>query len=101
VLALYRQRFPSFVGDAIAAAAALPRPLHPAAPHQLTRLEAIERRVERGQREPERALAAALEPAGDLIPMQRFVLDQRQDDQIGAALLRRVEGAAIGWAGSY
>jgi len=54
VVALGRERRSPLAGDAVVAAATLPGTLDPAATDQIAILEAIERRIERGEREPQR-----------------------------------------------
>src|SRR5262245_19616964 len=95
VVALDGERLAALVGDAIAAPPPLPRTLDPPAAHEVALLEAIERRIQRGEREPERPLRSPLDPAGDFIAVQRLVLDEREDHEIGTPLFCSVNGAGI------
>src|SRR5690242_45738 len=54
VLALGCERPAPLVGDAIAAPAALAGALDPSAAHEIALLEPVERRIQGGEREPER-----------------------------------------------
>ena len=83
------------VGDAVVAASALPGPLHPAPANQPALFEAIERGVERSEREAERAVRPLFDLAGDVVAVQRLFVDEREDQQIGAAFLCRIDRRAI------
>src|SRR5204863_4841049 len=85
---------PARLGDAIVAAAPLsclldPSPFDPAA-----LLEAVERGVERRQGEAQAAAGAGLDQLGDRVTVAALVLDDRQDDDLGAAFLGFVERSA-------
>src|SRR5262249_47802392 len=60
-----------------------PPPLNPAA-----FLEAVEERIERGDAKRDDAARADLDQLAQVVAMPRLVLDERQDQQLGAALLQ-------------
>src|SRR5262249_31320238 len=72
----------------VVAPAALPRLLDPAALNPAAFLEAIEQRVERRDAGLEHAARAELDELAEVVAMARLVLDERQDQQFGAALLQ-------------
>ena len=87
-------------GDAVIAAPPLaglfdPSPLDPPA-----LFHAVERRVERGQREAEVAVRSLLDQLRNLVAVMPLVLDHGQDEDLGAALLGFVQGPAIRHGGS-
>jgi hypothetical protein len=75
-------------------ATALSGLLDPAAGDPPPLLEPVERGVERRQGEGQRPVRPLLDAAGDLVAVQVVVLDQRQDQQLGAAAFRLIEGRA-------
>src|SRR5207248_7111141 len=80
------ERAASVGGEAVEAAAARAGALHPAAVNQAAPLQAVERRVERGDMEGERAVRAALDQLGELVAVAVALLEQREDEGLGAAL---------------
>src|SRR5688572_15002718 len=74
-------------GKPVVAAAALARLFDPAALDPASLLQPVEQRVERGDMKAEHALGAGLDQLAQLVAVPRLVLDQRQDQQLGAALL--------------
>src|SRR5262249_52307748 len=97
--ALLGKHFPARLGDPIVAAASLPRLLDPPSLDPAAILHAVERRVQGRQREPDAAARSLLDQLADLVPVVAFVLDEREDDDLGAALLRFFDGASRGHAG--
>src|SRR5262245_19809171 len=95
ILALTRQHPPAAVGNPIASAAALPRPLDPSPADPAALLEAVERFVERRQREAQRAPRSRLDPARNFVAVERLLLDERENQQVGAALFRGVDGGVL------
>src|SRR5205809_768868 len=59
----------------------------------------VERGVERGQREAEAAGGPRLDQLGDLVAVVPFVLDDRQDHDLGAAFLGLVNRSSRCHAG--
>src|SRR5262245_53655106 len=97
---LLGQHFPSRFGDPVVAPPALagfldPSPLDPPA-----LLHAIERGVERGQREAEIATGSLLDQLRNLVAVMPVVFDDRENEDFGAALLGFVYGPAIRHDGS-
>ena len=95
VFALRRQHRAAAVGDAVIAAAALARLLHPSALDQRALFEAIERGVERRHREVHRAAGSQLDLPPDLVAVVIRFVDQREDEEIGAAFLGGVDGGPV------
>src|SRR5690349_6185137 len=85
--AFARQDLAAFARDPVVAALALSGFLDPAAFDQAAVLEAIERRVERSDVIAEGAVGALADEPGDIVAVARLILDQRQDQEIGAAFL--------------
>src|SRR5262249_6276184 len=65
----------------------LPSLLDPAPLEDAPLLELVEERVERGRVVAHDARGARGDELGDLVPVARPVLDEREDQQLGAALL--------------
>src|SRR5262249_60069359 len=84
------------VGDAVVAAPPLARFFDPPSPNPAAIFEAVQRRVERGEREAEPAIRARLDELRDLVPVVALVLDDREDHELGAALLGFVDRTAAG-----
>src|SRR5262245_33166982 len=87
-LALLGEDAPAGGGDAVVAAPALaglldPPSLEPAALFQL-----VEERIEGGDLETDGAVGLALGHLADLVAVARPLLEQGEDDQLGAALLQ-------------
>ena len=80
-LALGREHGASFGRDAIVAAAALARPLHPSPANQLALPEPVERGVERREREMQRAAGTLLDLARDVVAVQIAIVDEREDQR--------------------
>src|SRR3954453_9194412 len=91
--ALLGEHLPAGLGDAVVAAAALAGLLDPAALDPAAVLEPVEGRVEGGEREAQPAIGPLLDQLRDLVPVVALVFDNREDDQLGAALLRFLECA--------
>ncbi len=84
-LALGREHGLPGVGDSVVAPPALARSLDPAAADETAFFEAIQRGVQRGQREPQRPARAVLDVAGDVVTMQRTLVNERQNQEVCAA----------------
>src|SRR2546427_6338531 len=72
----------------VVAAAALSRFFYPAALNPPALLEAIQQRVERGDAKLEDSLRARLNELAEVVAMPRLILDEREDQQLGAALFQ-------------
>src|ERR1051325_6610731 len=81
------ERLPALRGEPVVAAAALAGLLHPAAGDHAALLEAVEQRVERGDVEAEDAAGAGLDQLPQLVAVAGLVLQQGEDQELGAALL--------------
>src|SRR5712691_2123329 len=75
------------VGEPVIAAAALARPLDPASRHPAALLQPVQQRVQRSDVELDHPLAAPLDLLADVVSVPWPPLQQRQDEQLGAALL--------------
>src|SRR5688572_6548785 len=82
--ALPLQHLAALGGQLVEAAAALARFLEPPALDETALLEAVEHRVERGNLEADGALRARFDQLADLVPVPLPVLQQRQDQHLGA-----------------
>src|SRR6266850_5469625 len=71
----------------VVAAAALRRLLDPATLDEPPRLEAIEKGIERGDVEAERAARPRLDELADLVAVAGALLDEREDEKLGGAFL--------------
>jgi hypothetical protein len=71
--------------DAIAAAPARPGALDPAALDEAAILEPVQRRIERRDVEAELALRPLTDQPADVVAVPGLVLDERQDQDVGAA----------------
>src|SRR6267143_730710 len=80
--------------DAVVAAAALIRFLHPASLNQGALFELVEGGVERREVEGERAARSLVNQLDELVAVARLVLEEREDDQFGGPLLGFPDGAA-------
>ena len=100
VFALFRQDRAAGLGDAVVAAPALAGLLDPASLDPAAVLEAVERGVERREREAEVAAGALFDQLRDLVAVVRFVLDHREDHDFGAAFLGLVDRSALCHAGT-
>src|SRR3954471_1216825 len=87
VIALRGQHLAAFRSQPIEAPAALARLLDPASRDPAALLEAVEQRVQRGHLELQPPAGSLLDQLADLVAMPRAGLDQRQDQQLGAAFL--------------
>src|SRR5882762_626207 len=88
VVTLCGEHVPAFGGQAVEAAPALARLLDPLARDPPALLEAIEEGIEGGDLELEAAAGACLDQLADLVAVARARLDERQDQQLGAAFLQ-------------
>src|SRR5689334_1912737 len=95
LIALRGEPRPSRIRDPVVAAATLAGLFDPAAADQAAFFEAIERGVERSEREAERARRSLLDPPPNLVAVERFLIEQRQDEEIRAALLRRFQRRSL------
>jgi hypothetical protein len=82
-------------GEAVEAAAARARLLDPAALDEAAALEAIERRVERGDMELQGASRPCVDQLGDLIAVAIALLEEGEDQGFGAALAQLAVGAGF------
>ena len=82
-------------GDPGITATSLAGLLDPAAFDQRALFEAIERGIKRRHREPHRAAGPDLDLASDLVAVVIGFVDQRQDEEIGAAFLGGFNGGPI------
>src|SRR5688500_6931635 len=92
VFSLRSQYGAAAVGNAVIAPAPLAGFLHPAALDQAALLEAIQRRVQRRHGEPDRAVGSELDLPADLIAVMVGLVDQGEDEEIGAAFFGGVDG---------
>src|SRR5262245_21660573 len=74
-------------GQAVEAPAPLPRLLDPAPLHEATPLQPVQQRIERRRVEAHAALGALLDQPADLVAVPQPLPDDRQDEELGAALL--------------
>src|SRR5437870_13552234 len=74
--------------ELVVAAAALARLLDPAPLNPAALLEAVEQRIQRRDAEAEHAARARLDQLAQLVAVARLRFDERQDEQLGAALLQ-------------
>src|SRR5258706_5823574 len=86
--ALLREHLPARSGEAVVAAAALPGALDPAPVDQPLVFEAVEGRVERRGMERDRAAGTLVDEAADVVPVPLPLVEQRQDQDLGAAALK-------------
>ena len=87
VFALRGEHGAAAFGDAVIAPAALARLFDPSALDQRALLEPIERGVERRHREMHRAVRSQLDLPPDLVAVVIRFVDEREDEEIGAAFL--------------
>src|SRR3954467_3173314 len=92
--ALLDEHAPPRVGNPVVAAAALAGLFHPPALDPAAIFEAIERRVERGERELQAAAGPLLDQLGDLVAVMALVFDDGENHDLGAAFLGFVERAS-------
>src|SRR5262249_76098 len=74
-------------GEAVVAAAPLTGLLDPGPGQPAAALQAVEQRVQRGDGVRDDAVRAALDELPDLVPVAPPVLEEREDEQLAAALL--------------
>src|SRR5262249_47449083 len=86
--ALPRQHLLAGAGDPVVAPAPLPGLLDPFALQPAALLETVEERVQRGDVEADHAAGAGGDELRDLVAVARAGLDEREDEQLGAALLQ-------------
>src|SRR5262245_59662208 len=72
----------------VVAAAALTRPLDPAALDPAALLEAIQQRIQRRDAELQHTARARFDQLAEVVAVARLILDERQDEQLGASLLQ-------------
>src|SRR3982751_6388312 len=87
VITLRGEHLAAFCRQPIKAPAALAGLLDPPSRDPAALLEPIEQRVERGHFELQPPAGSLLDQLADLVAMARASLDERQDQQLGAALL--------------
>src|SRR5215218_8687714 len=75
-------------GQPVIAAAPLASLLDPATLNPAALLQAIEQRIERGDAEPYGAVRPRFDDLADLVAVAWPVLDERQDQHLGAALFQ-------------
>ena len=85
--ALARQHSSTLRGELVEAATALSRLLDPAPFEQALALEPVKHGIERRDVEHQRATGSLFDEFADLIAMARPILDERHDQQLGAAFL--------------
>src|SRR5215204_2142756 len=88
VIALCGQHAPAVGRDAVEAPPALARFLHPPARDPAALLEAIEQRIQGCDLEVQPAVRALVDQLADLVAVAGAGFDQREDEQLGAALLQ-------------
>src|SRR5829696_3780611 len=88
VVALRGEDLPPFGGEPVEAAAALARLLDPLAGDPAALLQAVEEGIQRCHLELQAAAGSLLDQLADLVTVPRTRLDQRQNQQLGAALLQ-------------
>src|SRR5918993_4417529 len=81
-----RQHLATGCGQRVIAPASLAGALHPSPLDPAAVLESIQQRVERGRLEPDLPVRALVDQLADLIAVTGAVLQQREDEQFGAAL---------------
>src|SRR5262245_36252821 len=86
-LALRREELAAAGRDAVAAPPALVRLLYPASLNQAALFEFVERGVERGEVERQRAVGSFVDQLHELVAMTRCVLEKRQHDEFCGPLL--------------
>ena len=91
VLALCGQDFAAGLGDPVVAPAPLPGLFDPAAGDPAAGFHAVQRRVQRGQREREHAVGSELDLPADLVAVEAVVFDEREDQELGGAPLGLVK----------
>src|SRR5688500_1199761 len=87
VVALFGEYAAAGVGNAVVAPPALSGLLDPAAFDPAAILEPVQRGVERGEGEAQAAAGPFGDQPGDLVAVVMLVLDDGEDDQLGAAFL--------------
>src|SRR6266545_999604 len=75
-------------GQPVIAAPALPGLLNPAAQNPAALFQSIEQRVEGGDAEFQHAARSRLDQLAEVVAVSRLILEQREDQQLGAALLQ-------------
>src|ERR1044072_6117021 len=73
--------------EAVVAPAALSRLLNPAAENPAALLESIQQRVERRDAKFQQAARSHLDQLAQVVAVPRLILEQRQDEELGAPLL--------------
>src|SRR6185503_15214169 len=86
--ALFGEHLAAGPRDAVVAAAALSGLLHPPAADPAAPLEAVQQRIQGRHREAHVPARARLDQLRHLVAVAGPVLDQREDHQLGAALLQ-------------
>jgi len=86
-VALLGQHLPALRGQAVQPPPALAGFLRPPPFDPLALLEPVEQGLERGDVEPQRPVRSRLDQLADVVPMPGPVLDQGEDEQLGAAFL--------------
>jgi hypothetical protein len=76
---------------------ALAGALHPAPLQPSPRLEPVEQGIERGDLESDPAVRSLIDQPADLVAVARSVLDQGQNEQLGAAFLQFAVEARQGY----
>src|SRR5262245_25211777 len=95
IFALRGQHPASGIGDAVMTAAALTGFFDPAPANPPAILEPVERRVQRGEREPERPARSFVDLPPDLVAVQAALLDERENQDLGAAFLGLVDRSTL------
>src|SRR5689334_15924527 len=93
LLALRRENMTAGLCDRVVAAAALARAFHPASAYEPALLEFVERGVERREVEGQCAAGTLFDRFDQLVAVARLVLEEREDEELGAALFRFADGA--------
>src|SRR5207245_8208460 len=92
LLTLRLEHLAAFRRDLVVAAPPLAGLLDPAALNPFPFFELVERGVERGEVEGERAARSLFDELRELVAVQRLIFEEGEDDQLGRALLGFANG---------
>src|SRR5262249_34713680 len=101
LLTLRLEHLSALRGDLVVAPPPLARLLDPAPLNPLAFFELVERGVERGEVERERAARSLFDQLRELVAMEGLVFEEREHDQLGRALLGFTDRAAEFHAADY
>src|SRR5262249_17875367 len=101
LLALRLEHAASLRRDRVIAPPPLAGLLDPAAVNPFPFLELVQRRVEGGEVEGEGAAGSLFDQLRELVAVERLIVEEREHDQLGRALLGFTDRAAEFHAGDY